>query len=383
MSGELWPFPPRAEFAETLSFMTEVKKTPSSESRVSFRNGRTRYDLVHFLDDLENCRAEKLFQSSYQLNDSAGSIAEWRVPAWSEGVEYDAPISVGVNSLVVGDHSDWREGGEVFVWSHLGEYDVVGIVSVVGGVLTLSRPTLVPCLFAYPVRCCYAVSTLSGARYFRGLISRNISFLTRDNKDLGGHDFPLYRGEVVLLDPPMVSSPYELDLGLDVDVFDNGAGPLVVEPYRSFFERKANITFIDVGVGAKWRRKRLIHYLRGKDTPFWMPSWSGDLLAADGVSAGQAHLDIQPIDGIDAADLVGSHIVIEAGSQDFRLVDGVSVQSSGVWRVSIEPVSFGATSDALRLGGLHRFRLDSDEVQMFHTGHAYMTTTLPLVGLPE
>lgn len=336
---------------ETLSFLTDVRRSGASEARTSLRDARSRYDFEHLLDDAENRAAEALFR--------ANVTGDWYVPAWAEGTEFATPVAAGATELDVHLFADWREGGFAFIRGADGA-EVIEIDSVGTASIALVAPTTIDCDFAAPVRVAYAAGPLGGTRWWRGLSRRAISFVADDGEDQGASDFPTAGGHPVLEDPPTIVTPLEQVIDQARHFIDNGTGLVAIETAREVFDARHAVAFIDRGPEAIWRRKQVLHHLRGRDRAFWLPSWADDLDMAAAVPSAQAFIDVEPA-GPDADELDGRWLQIDDGAGFlYRQVTAVAVVAGPLWRLTI--AAPGRDIAAARLSLMTLMRLDTDEV---------------------
>jgi hypothetical protein len=336
--------------------------------RESLRDGRLVLDYEFWFDDIENAQAESLFRSNI--------TGDWLVPIWSE-VTLLAPIAPGATSIPANTSADYREGGLAFLDGPDG-YEVATIDSVGAG-LTLDTATTVTVTSCAPLHLAFALSSLGGRRMFRGLSRRAIRFQVRDNADLADTAFPQFVDIDVLTDPTVIVASIEASVTQAREFIDNGMGLVAVEPTRDVTEARSVIRFIDATPESRWARKRWFHHLRGRDTPFWLPTWADDLMLAETATSAQTFIDVDPLEG-EPEDLAGRAIMIEDDTgQMYRTITAAEAASEN-WRLSVAPL--GRDVSEATISFMTRMRLDTDRVEFAVTGAAYMETTAAVVEVP-
>lgn len=370
--SDIWPFPPRVPFRETLSFLTDVQRAELAESRTSVRHARSVYDMRHYLDDAQNLEAEGIF--------SARRTDTFRVPAWGEATESDPPLPAGATILPVGP-ADWRVGGQVFLRGPVGQFEAVDIVGVAPGEIELAAPSTVPAQFAAPLRVCKALAPLTGVRMFAGLSERRTTFVTQDNLDLAAHDFPVIEERPVLDDPYGVWSPPEQAMVHPVETVDPGSGGIVVIPLRPGVDHRLQIAFTDKGLPALWRRRRFWHALRGRSAEFWLPSFAADLRLSAQVGAAALVASVL-VPGWNPALLTGTVLTFADGAgRVHRKITSVTPAGSN-WTIGLASSPGRLIAAAARVSIARRVRLDADDIALNFLMPGTMQSGVACVGVP-
>lgn len=370
--SNLWPFPPRVPFTETLSFLTDVQRAEEAESRTSARHAVSRYAMQHLLDDAENLDAEGIFRDH--------RTGDFRVPGWGEATEFAFPVAPGATVLSV-QPGDWREGAEVFLRGPAGQHEVRTIDSIDADEITLSAATTIPVLFAAPLRRCKAVDPLAGVRMFRGLSERTTRFATQDNLDLAALDLPVIEGLPVIDDPYEVVGRPEQAMVHPVEVIDTGFGGIEVIALRPGVDHRLTIAYTDRGAAAIWRRRRFWHALRGRSAEFWLPSFAVDLRLAAPIGAADTTASVVA-PGWDPEALAGAVLTVDDGAgRVHRKVTGVTVAGPN-WTVAIATAPGRSLAASSVLSIARRMRLDQDDIPLTFLMPGLMRSGAACVGVP-
>lgn len=125
----------------------------------------------------------------------------------------------------------------------------------------------------------------------------SLRFLIDDDADSSGgaETLTLYNGVPLLSHRPNWSEQVGITPELRVDEFDPGQGPLVRLNLsgRSFSATQYGLLLSGRGEIADFRN--LLHRLRGRQGPMWVPSFSDDVRIAANATSGSAQIDIDRI----------------------------------------------------------------------------------------
>jgi len=105
----LWPFCPRIEFTEALTWRSDVLQTWSAEQRIRLTNApRQSLGYSHALTHRQYERAQLLMGN--------GGASSWDLPMWAE--RQRVTVSAGAGSVSVDTTaSDYRAGGKALLWA--------------------------------------------------------------------------------------------------------------------------------------------------------------------------------------------------------------------------------------------------------------------------
>jgi len=175
---------------------------------------------------------------------------------------------------------------------------------------------------------------------------------------------PIYLGRDVLIDPTVMRQPLRDTVGQTVEMVDNGFGPVVIEPTRSYLQRRSTITVSDYGAPTRWSRRRWLHGLRGRQRSFWLPTWGRELVLQADVEAGDDFLVVAP--GLDLTTWINRHIMFELPTGGiFRQITAASFDALG-HRLTIVPpgvdVPIGTPVHVLT-----KMRLNTDRIELEHS----------------
>jgi hypothetical protein len=286
--------------------------------------------------------------------------------------------------------SDFRAGGSVAIAVDGREAAAVSIASVQPDRLILAAPLDLASLgvtsgatsvapqrvTVAPLRAGLLTAAVEMTRRRQGDGTVTASFLLRDAPDLAGPVMPSYLGRPVQTDPSLVRRPLAASLRRAVEYVDNGFGPVVAEPLRDVFERSETITLKAQGMSARWKLRRWLWSLRGRQASFWLPTWGHELQLRNAMTTGSVLMRVAPVASLPA--YVGRRMMLEMpAALRFRTITAAIAEGSN-HRLTIssdlgEPVPL-----ATKVHFLTAMRADADRVEIQHGGVA-SEVTLPVV----
>jgi hypothetical protein len=344
--------------AEVLEWRTDVLMSRAAEQRIALRPvPREILTYRQLLDAAGTARALELVR--------AGATAEWLVPVWSMAAR--AGVAVAATDLVIPidtASADYRAPGHAVVAADGGAAHLVAVAAVLPDRLELAAPVgidLADPIIA-PARRGILTAPLETERSRRPHRTVTATFTLADGAELGASPWPTHLGLDVPTDPAVLRQPLRATLGQTVEQMDNGFGPIVLEPVRSYLQRRSIISTVDYGAAARWARRRWLLSLQGRQRAFWLPSWGRELVLRAPVGAADTSMVVAPIGDLDA--YVGRHAMIDLGGGIFREVTGAAFDALG-HRLAIAAPGI-AVPAATPVHWMTRVRLDADRVELVH-----------------
>jgi hypothetical protein len=380
----LWPFPAAQEIIEVLEWRTDVLTSRAGEQRIALRpRPREIVTFRHRLDALGLARAAELTR--------AGFAADWHVPLWHMALQPGAELLQGASEIVIDTGlSDFRAGETAAIAVDGREAAQVSINSVQPDRLILAAPLDLASLgvaagtttasaqrvTVAPVRAGILTAAVEMARRRQGDGAVTASFLLRDAPDLAAPVMPSYLGRPVQTDPSLVRRPLAASLRRAIEYVDNGFGPVIVEPLRDVFERSETLTLKAQGMTSRWKLRRWLWSLRGRQASFWLPTWGHELQLRSAMTSGSVLMRVAPVASLPA--YVGRRIMLEMpGALRFRSITAAIAEGAN-HRLTIssdlgEPVPL-----TTKVHFLTAVRSEADRVEIQH-GSVASEVTVPVV----
>jgi hypothetical protein len=380
----LWPFPAAQEITEVLEWRTDVLQARAGEQRIALRpRPREIVTFRHRLDALGLARAAELAR--------AGFAGDWHVPLWHLAMQPGADLMQGSTEISVDTTvSDFRAGGSAAIAVDGREAAPVSIASiqpdrlilaasldlailgVAAGTITVAAQRVT----VAPVRAGLHTAGVEMARRRQGDGTMTASFLLRDAPDLTAPTLPSYLGRPVQTDPSLVRRPLATSLRRAVEYVDNGFGPVVVEPLRDIFERSEAITLKAQGMTARWKLRRWLVGLRGRQASFWLPTWGKELQLRSAMTTGSVLMRVAPVASLPAC--VGRRIMLEMpGALRFRTITAAIAEGAN-HRLTISSDLGKPVPVTTKVHFLTAMRSDADRVEIQH-GAVASEVSVPVV----
>lgn len=215
-----------------------------------------------------------------------------------------------------------------------------------------------------PLRLAQLAAPIEANRRRQNDATITVTFLLQATADLTAPDLPIYQSAMVQTNPSLTRAPLASTLKQAVEYIDNGFGPVTIEPLRDLIERGETITFKAKTLTQRHDMRRWLFALRGRQTPFWLPTWGAELQLRTAMTASTTLMRIAPIAELSA--YVGRHIVIETSvGLRFRKINS-AIQDGTNHRLTLSsslgiPLPLGAKVHFLNL-----MRADADRVELRH-----------------
>ncbi len=380
---DLWSFRPEVGCTETLETYTEVNGSLTGEQRIALRDApRQIFQYSTRLLDHQQFSRAKLFARRN------GALPVY-VPVWGEQVQLLGSISSGATTLTFDTtYGDWREGGFLTVWQDDETYAVAEIDTVTDTDITLTdtlgvsftSPVVVPVRTAL---------TIEGFSISRNRVTGDIAakFQVLDNIDMAADyvsDYPQYQSLDVVTERPVLVSSVSESIVRAAEYFDNGFGPIAVETTKNYADFGQTVSFWEARRAPLWRRRLWLHSLRGKQKPFWLPTFNMDFdLQASFLSAATTLTvkSVAPNGFYIGKDIM---ILLKNGSRYLREITNAVVAGGGNDTLTISS-SLGvnvAPSDIDLFCFVSLVRLDSDSVTIEHRFELDSVISIQVMEIP-
>jgi len=379
----LWPHIP-GNFIERLRFSTDVRQTPEGEYRDSLHDGVIEMSMQHTVEDAEAERMRQRFDEN--------ALGEWYLPIWQDATHFVGTIAASEIYISVDTDADYRAGGKAVILSDDQTWEVVDVASAAGGLLTLSTATTqsysgteaAPVLVA-PVVTALAVEPL--ARSVSYAITRaTIGFRATEPYDLAPASpiYPVYNGSEVMTDPIAVLSGLQGAVFRQNTLIDSGFGAITFEDSRDFVEQRASIAFADYTNADRLLRRQWLHYIRGRDRSWWLPSQKSDLVLESPIGASDTTITVTKVGGATSG-YVGRHIQIDDDGTLYRREITAASSGSTTSTLTMDSSLGAAVPVSATVSLMTLVRLDADRVEIQHRpkqGGVFSTMQTTVLEVP-
>jgi len=305
------------------------------------------------------------------------------VPLWHDRMLSTAAVILGATTIpAVTDFVDLRVGGLLTVFTDSRTFDVVAVDSFSPTSIIVSTPlsrAYAAGTILLPTRIGRLVPNVSGRRYPVNAESHSLRFAIDDNDVpaafASAAAFSSFGGKPLLDDRNMIDgTSMGTQSEMRVHVIDNESGTVYQTSDWPVAQRLHSKGFKANTRQRLYQVRQLLHYLRGRQRTFWIPTFIEDLLVTQTLTSGTALMDVEN---------VGYTRFVQSRQPraTFRIT---FTDASTLTRTVLSSVELSATEERLtvdanwpstktaaqvtRVEFLEEVRLDSDEVVIRHRG---------------
>ena len=355
---------PLPEMTERLLFSTDIIRPAQDEYRVWRREPRTQ--IIYTLR-LSNERFAALEETIYDNL----TATDWVVPFWHERTG-NLNLTSSQTVLSVNTNADYRAGGKAMIWQGCDTYEVATIASVGSGSITISPGLTQNYTEAavMPAHDCFIAAPISTARQFRGLMEATITFQLVTSADLAATAWTTYSGYEVMSCASGYMSRIDGIIYPNVEYFGQDFGPVVQETTRTTHD----VLFAAELSSKHWEIKQFLHQVRGRDNPFWIKAWGGQL-EVQAASSGAGTITVTT--ARPAADYVNRHIFIDGQYRQITAAADNSPATTQTLTLSSNLSADVAAGAPVCL--ISRVRSDTDEIDIQHKHGFSSRVTIPVI----
>ncbi|RWG13741.1 MAG: hypothetical protein EOQ55_24905 [Mesorhizobium sp.] len=382
---EPWPFRPLVGASDTIENLSEILPSYTEEQRLALRKAprqNPRYTVK--LDPAQFSQAK-----DFAWRRAGTHVC---VPIWWEGIRLAGDVAAADTEISIDTTAgDWRVGGRLIVWQSEDTYALSLITAVAVDKVTLlapigadfTTPTIVPVRVA---------RTVEGFSISRGKLVSDVTarFQVEDNVRLEGDaGYPQYQSIDVLTEPTARVSDISENIVQAGEYQDNGSGLVELERQREYVDYGQSIAFLEEGAAAVWRRRVWLHARKGKQKPFWLPSFNSDLKLMAPIGAADTVITVKR--AALPAGYLGRHVMIELknGTRYFRqIVAAARVGDTDQVTLNTSLGAAVSSSQILWFCYLSKVRLDADAatfnfVASGKTAPLVATVSVPVMEVPS
>lgn len=377
--AEVWRWWPQS-IAETLEFETDVRMTRAGEWRDGLKDATQFLTLSHIL---RAPLAETMIEAV-----RANALGEWLVPEWPNATVSTATLAAAATVIPVAVPAAYAVGQAVFIGTGPDAWEERAVASIGASDITLTaglgatyagssvRPVIVA-----PLVLCVAPG---GVDFQTAYASQALSarFMSIRPRDLAANPYPTLSGVPVITDGRVPFQPLQGGMNQASDLFASGFGAYALQAAELYTRRRGTVSWYAKGHAARWALRGFLHFLRGRDGEFWLPTAQNDLPLVASVASGALTITVRPCMG--NAAMVGRRIVLREGPNVvIRAVTGAStVGPNQLLTIAAPGVAF-TTAASVSLAT--RSRLDADQIEIayqFAAGGLAASCAVPVIEVP-
>lgn len=358
----IWPFKPRGEFTETLSWRTDVFRAKAAEQRIALRVApRRTFNYAHTLTDYQYAGARALIRE-YQGD------TDLLVPDWGQAV-YIGPLGAASAQPITADLSEYEFGETALLWQSVDLYEQVNLVDDSNE--TSIAPVINDYTSAYLIPLWQSVCPggLNAERIGANLNQCSVAFQITENEDLGASDYDQYRSHDVLDSCPKIGGLRDT-IAWPVTPFDNLQSALHTLRRRNIPDHTFTMKWHNFNNSDTWALRRWLHSRRGRQKVFWFSSFAKDFEPAASASGTTLTTYALPGSSVVGQQTFDLEVVHTDGTKYRRRVDSVAAGTPIAGRSTLDMTLDSSLTITLanieRISFLRMARFDVDGIQLLH-----------------
>lgn len=368
----LFPYAP-VTLTETIRSYTDVRKTAEGEFRDSLAEPTYILGMEITALHAEAARLEGLYRSD--------PIADWYVPLWQDASFYETAISISQTVFAVDTNADYRVGGLVMIRQNDQLHEVLTVLTAIAGTLT----TTTGAVNAYPgtiwdptiiAPVVTGVAPGSLTRQDKEVITGfSIVFECPDALDIAATTYPVHRTYDVVADETIVMGRLAGAVMQKLHQVRNGFGHIDLIEDEEYQRASWTMSMFDTTQAARWTRRKWLHRARGRDMPFWVPTWKNDLPLDAAVASAAVTAVVQRVSPV-VADYIGRSIqfLLADGTAIYSEITGAIVNGGDTNLVDLTIAAPGTDIPATSIvSWMHLCRFDTDQIKIKHKQGAFET----------
>lgn len=358
---------------ERLQWLTDVLTArDGTEQRIALRSiPRREFEFSAFSEGVQVARRDALLWG--------WGARVFALPVWTDPHTLTAQLPAGATSITVPtQYMDYAPDGLAILWRNDAAFELVEVLEVPGGSITLKRPTeqTWPAgTLVLPARLARLADSATIRRYSSSMAqAQRLRWRIEPLQPLGGIEGPApvqYRGEDAYFTIPIVEETITDELSRVAAWIDGETGPLVVddpaqrpELLRDFvwkFDDRESISAF----------KQFLIERKGRAQPVWIPTFTRDIELAETLGDSATVMVVQDTDyrhyyaGVPGRQDVA--VRLPSGTWAMRRITAADQVVPGQERLTLDS-ALGEQIEPgtwITLLGLHR--LDADQVEMAWT----------------
>ena len=377
----VWAWPPEGDYEERLQWLTGVIQTRRGEQRVAYRDLPRRIYRYDFIRPEDEMPAVRIYADNW-------CFRVWGLPCWKDFTVVSAlsgATAINFDTAL----ADYQEGGWAVLWESADQVAAMTITAVRPDGIDILLPLARDWVSARIMPMVRAI-TPEGFSFKRGperWVPFSAEFVcTDDPSPPAASVYPQYRGYDVLTDGDIVIGDMSERISRPVTLVDNGQGPIVVETGQDYTRFARTVGKTVASPADLWSWRNWLYARKGKQQPFWLPTWSADLVLTVEATPYAAEMQIRFCALSRHGQLPKDFMLrLKSGAVYYRRINSAVALAGGDEMITIDE-ALGVTiqpSDIETWSFMDLVRLNSDEVSIGHRDPYRAGTSVPVMRVPE
>jgi hypothetical protein len=376
----LWPFKPLRDYPETLGWLTDVLRAKSAEQRIAMRTAPRFTVAYQFL------MSASQFSRAQSMARFLGAQSFY-LPLWSDVAVFGA-INSGVSVLPVDTrYADYRVGGKLVLWQSDSEFEICTIDAKTSGTITLTDPTAQSFSSAIvaPIVAAQFIQPFEASRRGGRYIQAQAAIVSTDAVDLSvGNSYTEYRGAPVMTDRVRLLGNISERFERENISIDNDTGLIDQVALYDYAIKGSMMNWQPWTRPDLWALRQWLHYCRGRQRGFWLPSWNNDLQLTADITSGGSTITVQAVGYPDFETVRDIMIEDTSGNRYYRRINS-GVEGGGNTEVLTLSAAAGinlTVAQVRRISYLTYMRNNADRIEIQHYAPGKATVSVPVMEAP-
>jgi len=366
-------FVPLRDFSEELQFSTDILKSWDGEQRIALRKAPRELITYNYTKTSQISLLRTLLREWVHRT--------WGVPIWFEA-EPVSDIVAGAKVIYCDtSNASFMQGGYAFLWENDSKNEILEISAVYTDRIELTNPVANNYTKAYvmPMKSGIMSNGVQFKRSGNDSVSFSATFIIIGDVDYAENSFPVYSNYPVLDTRVIVGNMDEV-LRRPVELIDNGQGLIVVEQVSNKIYNKRTIGTVAKGKDEVWQWKKMLHYLKGRQKAFWLPSFSKDIKIKNTITAGSTGANIEYIGLSNFGTFpIATRLQLRNGTVlYFKITYATKVEDGEVISLDTAPTQDITADDIVMWSFMDLVRLDADSIKLEYKNRV-MKCNIPVV----
>ncbi len=270
--SDIWKYTPLNKMTESVSYLTDVIKNRSTETRKVIRE-YPRHEIV--CDYIFNNHAEFSEAKALAKSMSPGTVL---VPWWPYWQSVDGILSSD-DTFLIDNADEMYLAGDAVVF-------ISGSTCIEKEVLTASATELVittpiGTALATAVVCPLVQSMVSDGFDFsrsqgKKINTASVTFAATYVKSSSYQPWPLEDGIPIIDEPSKVDNSLSENILKDIEIFDGDVGNVTFMEMETYFRHNQTLRLMPHGYTERRKIRRFIHWLQGRYQTFYLNTWADE-----------------------------------------------------------------------------------------------------------
>lgn len=276
---------------EQQSWLTDVQKAVDGETRIAVRS-KPRMSLTceYRMERRDNTTLASILYAS--------GDTEFAVPLWMDAEHVRTDVLAGATEIFFDpSYLRFKDAGLVLIFQNEGAFEAVSITAVLGDRITLEDPVIqnyYGACYVVPLRRARIVGLPGLQKRNMGAGINKINFVMTENYLEPAGTYPQYKSTDVLLDRTFLTGNIQDSIHKERLTIDSESGIFETFALRNNTKEYRTQRWTVQQRQAKYELHQFLDSRKGKQKPFYYPSWRQDVVVTATIISNELTMQIEP-----------------------------------------------------------------------------------------